>query len=164
MIFVAHQHGHRAPFPLGLGESDGDAVGVLVGLHQIVVDVEGVEEPFGVEGGGVVDDAVAGPAPVAYHHHHRRVHPEAPAAQGVARFHHPGVLDEDDGFFAAGGQPGGGGESVSLAAHRHQVDRGFIAHQHIEEVGFAVGEPDHMGDAVVFQFRQDAGGAQFGHR
>src|SRR5262245_46547415 len=90
VILVRHQHRHRPlRFPRFL-ERDRDARRVAVTLDQVVVDAEGIEEALGVGRGGIGVDAVARIAAVADHHHHRHIHPERPAAQGIAGFHEAG--------------------------------------------------------------------------
>ena len=66
------------------------------------------------------------------------------------------------GFFSAHGQAGGGGKGLPLPADRNQIQRRILLHQQIEPVGFAVRQPDHMGNAVLFQFAQHNVRAELG--
>jgi hypothetical protein len=157
---VGDQNDHRALPPIRFLEGDRDAVLIPVAFHDVVLQVEGVQEPLGIGGGGVLVDAVACIAAIADHQDDRDVEPFEPAADGIARFHHAGILDQDDRLLPAGPEPGRDRAGMPFAADPDQPKIGIAFHQQVEPVGFAVGQPYDVGDAVLLHLFMHSLGAE----
>src|SRR5262249_45052808 len=121
MVFVTDQHGHRSLRSAGLLERRGNALPVLIRLDQVVVDTEGIQERLCVAGRRIRDHPVTSPPPVSDYHDQRETGIQRHTPDGIAGFHHAGILNQADWYLATHQQPERNGEGFAFAGRGDNV-------------------------------------------